>query len=126
MQYVCDAPPKTWFRIETEGEAKPTQPQRRDPNDRHRRHHVHARVPVRPHHRGWWFGSLEIYHRTVNTRTRAQEPYTAIHTAAIPEEAWDDEKVMLAFIRDHVMHVVTHEVDEWLRYDDELIHDPHK
>ena len=21
MQYVCDAPPKTWFRIETEGEA---------------------------------------------------------------------------------------------------------
>jgi len=32
---------------------------------------------------------------------------------------------MLAFIRDHVMHVVTHEVDEWLRYDDELIHDPH-
>jgi hypothetical protein len=21
MQFVCDAPPKTWFRIETEGEA---------------------------------------------------------------------------------------------------------
>ena len=21
MQYVCDTPPKTWFRIETEGEA---------------------------------------------------------------------------------------------------------
>jgi hypothetical protein len=75
---------------------------------------------------GGGFGSLEIYHRTVNTRTRAQEPYTAIHTAAIPEEAWDDEKVMLSFIRDHVMHVVTHEVDEWLRSDDELIHDPNE
>lgn len=73
------------------------------------------------------YGSiLRVHVDTVDTRRLpAINPLELAHQTVVPEECYISEKFAKSFVRQCIRNMELHEMDEWLRYRGELLHDPH-
>lgn len=51
---------------------------------------------------------------------------TVVHRTIVPEYATGSTERALAFVRQCLVNLETHELDEWLRYKGDQLRDPHK
>lgn len=52
-------------------------------------------------------------------------PIEIHHPTVIPDEYLNDDRAMVSFIRQCLIRLAIHEIDEWFRFDGELVNDPH-
>lgn len=97
MQFVCDAPPKTWFRIETEGEAQLESKAMGHAVDKHfRESREHAEQSYKPPQSGLYIEQniglkAHIQRAMPVFLTLRNRDGTALVTAMLPPGGRDDK-----------------------------------